>query len=67
MHVFKCFGQCLIISYITAVSSGLLVCYFVILSNSLFLIIFSTDIIDRNELRLFFETNCSQIYFIFYA
>ncbi|XP_039507062.1 ral GTPase-activating protein subunit alpha-2 isoform X3 [Pimephales promelas] len=24
------------------------------------------DIIDRNELRLFFETNCSQIYFIFY-
>jgi len=42
------------------------VCYFVILSNSLFLIIFSTDIIDRNELRLFFETNCSQIYFIFY-
>ncbi|XP_077094753.1 ral GTPase-activating protein subunit alpha-2 isoform X6 [Siphateles boraxobius] len=24
------------------------------------------DIIDRNELRTFFETNCSQIYFIFY-
>ncbi|TRY92831.1 hypothetical protein DNTS_024895 [Danionella cerebrum] len=24
------------------------------------------DIIDRNELKAFFETNCSQIYFIFY-
>ncbi len=27
---------------------------------------FSTDITDRNELKAFFETNCSQIYFIFY-
>ncbi|KAL1258387.1 hypothetical protein QQF64_011631 [Cirrhinus molitorella] len=24
------------------------------------------DITDRNELKSFFETNCSQIYFIFY-
>uniref|UniRef100_A0A674PC42 Ral GTPase activating protein catalytic subunit alpha 2 n=1 Tax=Takifugu rubripes TaxID=31033 RepID=A0A674PC42_TAKRU len=26
----------------------------------------STDIIDRGELKTFFESNCSQIYFIFY-
>lgn len=26
----------------------------------------STDIIDKSELKGFFETNCSQIYFIFY-
>lgn len=26
----------------------------------------SADIIDRSELKGFFETNCSQIYFIFY-
>lgn len=25
-----------------------------------------TDIIDKSELKAFFETNCSQIYFIFY-
>ncbi len=31
-----------------------------------FLFVFSTDITDRNELKAFFETNCSQIYFIFY-
>ena len=27
---------------------------------------FSTDIIDKSELKAFFESNCSQIYFIFY-
>ncbi|XP_038584281.1 ral GTPase-activating protein subunit alpha-2-like [Micropterus salmoides] len=27
---------------------------------------FSTDIIDKSELKPFFESNCSQIYFIFY-
>lgn len=26
----------------------------------------STDIIDKSELKVFFESNCSQIYFIFY-
>lgn len=26
----------------------------------------STDIIDKSELKAFFESNCSQIYFIFY-
>lgn len=26
----------------------------------------STDVIDKSELKGFFETNCSQIYFIFY-
>nr|ACQ58546.1 250 kDa substrate of Akt [Anoplopoma fimbria] len=25
-----------------------------------------TDIIDKSELKAFFESNCSQIYFIFY-
>lgn len=28
--------------------------------------IFSTDFIDKSELKAFFESNCSQIYFIFY-
>lgn len=27
---------------------------------------FSADIIDKSELKAFFESNCSQIYFIFY-
>lgn len=35
-----------------------------ILHSQLFLL--STDIIDRGELKTFFESNCSQIYFIFY-
>lgn len=30
------------------------------------LFLLPTDIIDRSELKTFFESNCSQIYFIFY-
>lgn len=36
------------------------------MSLTVFLFFFPTDIIDKSELKAFFESNCSQIYFIFY-
>uniref|UniRef100_A0A3Q0SF71 Uncharacterized protein n=1 Tax=Amphilophus citrinellus TaxID=61819 RepID=A0A3Q0SF71_AMPCI len=33
---------------------------------NLFIFLFSPDIIDKSELKTFFESNSSQIYFIFY-